>query len=398
VTAAVALISLVLVVWVYVGYPALLVALGRLRPRPRLRAPVAAPVTLIVPAHNEAAAIAEKVANVRAGEYEGPIEVIVASDGSTDGTAEAAREAGADVVLELPRCGKTRALVAAAESASGELLVFTDADSLLEPTALAELTSAFADPSVGGVSGSEVRSLRSTSPGVARGEGLYWRYEHWIKRLEDHIGSTVSAAGGLYAVRAALFRAPAALDGADDFVVSTEVVRSGYRLAFEERARVEIALPEEGAREFARKIRVMNQGLRAALALGPLLLPTRGGLYGLQVVSHKILRRLVPFFLVALLLSSALLAFRGWPWTVLLALQLGFYALAAGGLVGRRSGWAKRPVLWVPYYFCLANAAAGAAVVSVLAGVRYTEWEPDRGGPAAAAAGAAATAGDGRAT
>ncbi len=387
----VACVSLAVVVWVYAGYPALLAALGRVRPRPRARAPVDVPLSVVVPAHNEASSIAAKVANVRAAAYGRPVQVIVASDGSTDGTADAARAAGADVVLDLPRSGKTSTLVAAVERAHGEILVFTDADSLLEPSALVELTSAFADPAVGGVSGSEVRRVRSASGGVARGEGLYWRYEHLLKRLEDRVGSTVSAAGGLYAIRASLFRAPQALDGADDFVLSTEVVRAGYRLVFEQDARVALELPEEGGRELARKVRVMNQGIRAALALGPLLLPRRGGLYAVQVVSHKLLRRLVPFFLLALLVASAVLARNSWAWAAALALQLCFYGLAVGGLLAERTGRAGHRLLWIPYYFCLANAAAAVAVLSVLAGVRYTQWEPER--PAERAAGADAREG-----
>jgi cellulose synthase/poly-beta-1,6-N-acetylglucosamine synthase-like glycosyltransferase len=334
-----------------------------------------------------------KIENLRAAGHVGPVEIVVASDGSSDGTARVAREAGADIVLDLPRCGKAQALTAAAGRASGEILVFTDADSLLEPGALGELLAAFADPAVGAVAGSEVRRLKADRGGVARGEGLYWRYEHWIKRLEDRVGSTVSAAGGLYAVRADLFRPPAASDGADDFLVSTEAVRAGKRLAFEDRALVAIELPDHAGREFARKVRVMNQGLRAALSLGGLLLPTRGGLYAWEVVSHKIMRRLAPFFLVALFLSTARLAPRGRAWAALLALQSGFYALAAAGMVGRGRGWGRRRLFWVPYYFCLANAAAGAAVVSVLRGVRYTTWQPDRA-PASATAVSAGVGGD----
>jgi len=379
VAVAVAIASLSLVVWVYAGYPAVLALLGRLRPRPRRREPLALPVSVIVPARNEAARIAVKIENLRAARYAGPVEIIVASDGSRDGTADVARGAGADIVLELPRCGKTRALTAAVEGASGAILVFTDADSLLEPDALAELVAAFADPGVGGVSGSEVRRVRGGGASVARGEGLYWRYEHWLKRLEDRAGNTVSAAGGLYAVRAELFRPPATLDGADDFAVSTEVVRAGARLAFEDRARVAIELPEHAGRELARKMRVMNQGLRAAFALGDLLLPTRGGLYALEVLSHKILRRLVPFALVTLLVSSAWLGLQSRPWSVLLALQAGFYGLAAVGLAGRGRSWGRRRIFWFPAYFCLANAAAALAVLSIIVGVRYTEWEPDRG-------------------
>jgi cellulose synthase/poly-beta-1,6-N-acetylglucosamine synthase-like glycosyltransferase len=367
------------VAWVYAGYPAFVALVAKVRPRPRQRRLVVVPVSVIVAAHDEEAAIGSKLDNIRASDYPpSAVEIVVASDGSVDRTCDVALAHGADHVLDLPRVGKARALNAAAEIASGEILVFTDADSLLEPRALPELVAAFADPDVGGASATEVRALPANGAAVARGEGLYWRYEHWLKRLEDRIGSTVSACGGLYAIRRSLIRRLDVLDGSDDFLISSAVVAAGRRLAFEERSRIALELPREGRREFARKVRVMNQGLRAAFSLGPLLLPWRGGLYGVQVVSHKILRRFVPFFLVGLFVSTAWLAPRGWGWTALLAFQCALYTLAAVGFAGRKRAWGRRRVFWVPYYFCLANAAAAAAVASIVAGVRYTEWEPDR--------------------
>jgi cellulose synthase/poly-beta-1,6-N-acetylglucosamine synthase-like glycosyltransferase len=367
------------VVWVYAGYPMLLLLLARTRPRPRDRKPTHQTVSVIVAAHNEATVIEAKLANMLATRYpRALVEIVVVSDGSTDGTAEAARRAGAHRVLDLPRVGKITALNAGVEAASGEVLVFTDADSLLRPETLDELMANFADPAVGGVSANELSRIDADSSGVARGEGLYWRYEQWIKRLEDRVGSTVSASGRLYAVRRSLFRPSAVTAGTDDFVISTEVLKAGRRLAFDERTVVLVDSPVDATQELRRRIRVMNRGLRAAFSLGKLLLPWRGGFYSVQVLSHKVLRRLVPFFLLAALAASIWLTASDAVWWLLLGPQLAFYGLALIGWAGRTRPWARARPLWVPYYFCLVNAAAAVAVVSVLGGLRFERWNPAR--------------------
>jgi len=369
--------SAALVAWVYVGYALLLAMLARLRPRPRKRAAVRTPATVVVPAHNEEAVIGRKVANVLGGSYPSElVQVVVASDGSTDRTVELARAAGAEV-LDLPRSGKVAALSAAAAHASGEILVFTDADCFLEHDSLSELLSNFADPDVGGVTANEVRHGARDFGGVSRGEGLYWRYEQWIKRLEDRVGNTVSACGSLYAVRRSLFDPPTATAGNDDVLISTEVVRRGKRLAFDEHARIVVGSTKRGSDEFRRKVRIINGGLRTWLARRELLDPRRHGLYALEVVSRKILRRVLPFALLALFASSGWLALTANPlWWILFGPQLlvALLALAGWSLRGRPAG--RRRALWIPYYFALANVAAGVAVLSLATGSRFEYWKP----------------------
>ena len=375
------LISSATVVWVYAGYPLLVAALGRIRPRPRERRPTHRSVTVIVAAHNEQDVIETKVANVRATDYpQALIEVVVVSDGSTDGTVEAARRAGADRVLDLPRVGKITALNAGVQAAGGEILVFTDADSFLRSDTLDQLLANFADPMVGGVSANEVSGTGSDASGVARGEGAYWRYEQWIKRLEDRVGSTVSASGRLYAIRRSLFRPSAVTSGTDDFVISTQVLKMGRRLAFDEHTVVQVDSPAGAGSEFKRKVRVMNRGLRAAFSLGELLLPWRGGFYSVQVLSHKVLRRTLPFFLLTAVVASIWLTALSPVWWLVLGPQLAFYGLAATGWAARTRAWGKARPLWVAYYFCLVNLAAAAAVVSVVGGVRFERWDPAQRG------------------
>lgn len=265
--AAIFWVSLLGTVWVYALYPASLAVLGRVAARPRRRCALEVPLTLVIAAHDEEEVIEAKIRNVRAVDYPPAlVAIVVASDGSTDRTVERARRAGADVVLNLPRVGKITALNRAAEHAAGEILVFTDADSLFEADTLRHLTANFCDDGVGGVSANEVSGPRGNDRAVARGEGLYWRYEQWIKRLEDRVGSVVSASGRLYAIRRSLFVPSSVTTGTDDFVISTGVVRAGHRLAFDPLTRVVVDTPAEDGPELRRKVRVMNRGLRAALS------------------------------------------------------------------------------------------------------------------------------------
>ncbi|MEA3082261.1 MAG: hypothetical protein QOD54_1963 [Sphingomonadales bacterium] len=376
-------VSLGLVGWVYVGYPLLLGVLGRVRPRPHRRAAICPSLSVVVAAHDEEVQIARKIADIRACDYpHDRMEIIVASDGSDDGTVADARAAGAEQVLDLPRVGKVRALVVAVEHARGDVIVFSDADSRFECATLRQLVSNFADDSVGAVAANEVQVEERDGTLVGRGEGLYWRYENWVRRAEDRVGSVVSAGGRLFAMRRELFRAPDAAH-ADDFAISTQVIPQGYTLAFDRDARVLVQLPSQGRAELRRKVRVMNGGLRAACALLSVRLLLDRPAYALQLLSHKILRRFVAFFLAAALLVSVLGVAHNAAWWIVLAPQCAFYAVAIVGAFGARSGRRPSRVLAVPYYFCLANLAAAVAVASVLLGVRYERWQPEltRAGP-----------------
>jgi cellulose synthase/poly-beta-1,6-N-acetylglucosamine synthase-like glycosyltransferase len=369
--------ALALVVWVYAGYPALLALAARVRSRPRYRAPLELPVSVIVAAHDEAAIIGAKVANIRASAYPPElVEVIVASDGSADCTVEAARAAGASIVLDLPRVGKLTALNEAVANASGTILVFTDADATFERDTLARLVSNFADPTVGGVAAKEIHAVERDGIPVAMGEGLYWRYEQALKRFEDAVGTTVSASGRLYALRSDVFVPSTEVASSDDFVISTQAIRAGLRLAFDADARVLVQVPDDGAAELRRKVRVMNGGLRGAGALTLALLPAKRPAYLFALLSHKILRRFVGFFLVALAVSSAMLASSSRSWWLLLGPQVALYALAAAGAVAQMMHRSTPKVLWVPYYFCLSNLAGVMAVCSLVRRTRYETWEP----------------------
>lgn len=372
--------------WVYAGYPALLLVLSRVRPRPVRGGGVAPPVTVIVPAHDEAAVIVAKVENAYAGEpSDSLLEVLVASDGSTDGTVEAARALlplhATLRVLDLPRLGKAAALDAAAAEARGDILVLTDANAMLEPGSLAALLWPFGDPAVGGVAGRQRhRPASGGDRATGEGETAYWRFDTWLKSLESATGSCCASDGSLHALRRELYVPIADPAQADDMAISMRVVTAGRRLVLAERAVAWEDAPRDAGRELRRKVRVTNHSLRSLLLLGPAL--WRSGLYSVVLVSHKLLRHLTPLCLLAALGMSLGLAPVSTSARLLLLPQLAFYAAACLGRALRDTPLGRVRPLLLPWYFCLANAAALVGSLQVLLGRRIVAWRPDRGASA----------------
>ena len=381
------LASLTATAWIYFGYPLLMWALARWRPRPVAEGPVEPTLSVLVPAFDEEAVIEEKVRNTLFSGYPAPrLEVIVASDGSTDRTEEIVARLEHEHpehvrLLRLPRQGKAAAIDAAARAARHEVLVLTDANALLASGALHRLVAPFADPEVGGVCGNKrLRSSARSGKGgeaVEKGEGLYWRYDQWVKAQESRAGSVFAADGALYALRRELYVTMADPAQADDIAISARVVLQGWRLVWAPEAVVWEEAPEEGTAELRRKVRVTNHSVRALWNLGPAL--WRSGFYSLQLLSHKFFRHLVPFFLLAALASHAVLAAASRAFAALLVAHLGFYALAAAGFLLRRSRTGRARPLSVPYYFTLVNFAALLGVISILRGERRRAWSPRRG-------------------
>jgi cellulose synthase/poly-beta-1,6-N-acetylglucosamine synthase-like glycosyltransferase len=376
--------SLAVCIYVYFGYPALLWLLSRARPRPVRAGETTPDVTVVVALHNEEEVIAEKLANSRALDYPaGSLEIIFASDGSTDATnsivravqeEEAPRGGPRIRLLPLERKGKANALNEGVAAARGEIIVFTDANNFLAPDAIRKIVRGFADPQVGGVSGNKKLRVRRGADATEEGENLYLRYDKWQKELEGRIGSIFAADGTLYAIRRSLYVPIADPAQADDIAISTRVVLQGYRLVWDNDAIAWEDAPAEGIAEFRRKVRVTNHSVRALLNLGSRLWTS--GFYSVELLSHKLIRHLIPFFLIPLFLSNAVLAFHGQAFALLLAGQIAFYVLAMAGAAVRDTPLGKRKALSVPYYFCLVNAAALLGVASIVLGRRHKTWSP----------------------
>jgi biofilm PGA synthesis N-glycosyltransferase PgaC len=366
--------------YIYFGYPALLWVLSRLRPRPVREGDVTPLVTFVIAAYNEEKVIAEKVTNSLSLDYPADrIEVLVVSNGSKDRTDEIVRGFTDPRVklLALPEPGKMQALNEGAQAARGEILVFTDADFLLDPHTLRRMMAKFADPEVGGVCGSRNTSVARGGDATGAGEGLYARWDKWQKTLESRIGSVFAADGLLYAIRKDLYVPIADLHAADDIWISTAIPLQGYRLVFDPQATAFERAGVQAEQEFGRRIRVTNHSVRGLLALRGHLFTH--GFYSLELLSHKLVRHMIPFFLIPLLAASAVLAFHGPFYAVALAGQVAVYGLALLGWALRNRPVGRAKPLFVPYYFCFVNATAFFGLLSIARRRNITAWGP-RGG------------------
>jgi cellulose synthase/poly-beta-1,6-N-acetylglucosamine synthase-like glycosyltransferase len=372
-------LSLLLLVYVYLGYPALAALLGRLRPRPVRRAADDAPlppVTVLIAAYNEARHIEHTVRNKLALDYPADrIEVIVVSDGSEDGTdaiVEGIDDARVRLVRQEPRAGKTSGLNLIAPLARGEILVFSDANSHYAPDTLRQLVAPFADPEVGYVTG---RMLYRAPDGSASGEGCstYMRYENQLRAWETRLGSIVGVDGGVDAMRRDLWQ-PMRADQLPDFVAPLTVRERGYRVVYEPAARLyedALAAVED---EFRMRVRVALRAWWALRDKAVLLDPGRFGVFSWQLWSHKVLRYLAPFFQVAAFGTNAVLAAGDQAYATLLGLQIVFYAAAAAAH-GLRDRDLPGP-LSAAYYLCVVNTASGLAFVQFLRGKKQVTWQP----------------------
>jgi len=387
-----------LILWTQLGYAAALGGLARvlpsaaLAPRERRRRsrlgphPPGAPrssslssslpdLSLIVAAHDEQAVIAEKVANALSLDYPRErLELIVACDGCSDETAALARQAGADLVLELPRGGKIRAQDAAVQRARGEIVAFSDANALWEPGAARALTGAFEDPCVGYACG-QVRFVQAAGDaGAGNQEGVYWRYELAVRALESRLSSITAGNGAIYATRRDAYIVVDPVMG-HDLSLPFNMVKRGLRAVYVPGARAaEKMVPSLGG-EFARKRRMMSHTWPILLRGG--MLSPRGypAGYALMILSHRLLRYATPILHVLALASNvALVALGADPlYVVTLALQLAL--LGAAALAGALHA---RPLL-IARYYVLTTASPAAGLWDWLRHGTEASWEAAEG-------------------
>ena len=361
-----------LLIYTQAGYAAVLsglTAVTRRRQRPASWEGDPPSVSVIVAAYAEEDVIAARVANLQALDYPADkLEVIVACDGSPDRTAARAREAGANVVLELPRTGKIPAQDAAVARAGGQLLAFTDANSAWRPDALTRLVAAFGDPRVGYVCG----DVRFESDGGDNQEGLYWRYEMLLRRLESGLRSVTSGNGAIYATRPESYMTVRPMMG-HDISFPFKMVKGGWRAVYEADARASEKMAPSIQGEWARKRRMASRTW-PTVVLGGMLSP-RGydPLYALMIFSHRVLRYLSPFLHVVALGTSIALVGHGWV-----------YLVAAGAQLLVLGGAALAPVvpltpLLVARYYVVTTASLAVGLWDWLTGAQVAAWEPVEG-------------------
>jgi biofilm PGA synthesis N-glycosyltransferase PgaC len=368
--------SVLLLAYTYVGYPALAWARAALRPRlPRTRA-IEPTVTLIVVAHNEAARIAGRIENFLDLDYpRGRLEIILGSDGSTDGTAERAeayRRDGVSVVAFASRRGKPAVLNDLVPKARGEIVVLADARQRFDRDALRALVGPFADSRVGAVSGELVLTPRDDGSVAGSGVGFYWRYEKFIRRHESRAESTPGATGAIYAIRRELFAAIPEDTILDDVLIPLRIARRGYRVLLEPRARAYDRVAATGEEEFTRKVRTMAGKFQLFARNRWLLSPFHNPLW-LQTVSRITLRLVAPLLLAAAFATDLALADQSF-YAAILALQLLFYGAAIGGYLLRHTRrWV--PFLTLPYLVCLLNWAIVVGLARFVSGRQRVTWD-----------------------
>jgi len=352
----------------YAGYPLIVWLLARFSPRSVRSGDAFPPISVIIAVHNGERHLARKLDATLDLAYPGDVEVIVASDGSSDGTdaiAESKAERGVRLVRNEPRAGKEAAQAAAIEQAKGDILIFTDLSAELEPESLRNIVRPFADPTVGAVSSTDVVESEG-------GEGRYVRLEMAVRQLESRATSLVGLSGSFFAARRDLCT-PWPADLASDFRMALEVTRRGFRAVAEPTARARFRAAEQPAAEWTRKVRTVRRGIAVLSAYRALLNP-RYGRTALSLWGHKVARFTSPFALILLLAASTAAAFESRTAAVLLAAQVAAYGLGLAALLEARvSRWRFARLAG---FFLLVNASIAVGWAYHLTGRRAVLWKP----------------------
>jgi cellulose synthase/poly-beta-1,6-N-acetylglucosamine synthase-like glycosyltransferase len=371
-------------VYTYAGYPILLFMVSALRGKPVRRGAYTPMVTVIIAAYNEERDLAAKLENTLALDYpKSHLEIIVTSDCSQDRTDEIARSfasRGVRLHRQTQRLGKTAAQNAAVEKANGEVLLFSDATTHYERDVLKVMMTSFADAQVGCVTGNVVYKEQANSA-IGQGTRSYWNYEFFLKKHESSICSLIGVCGCMYAVRKSAY-VPLYHEACSDFLIATMMVKQGLRAVYEPGAVCTEEPNKEANKEFAVRVRIITQTISDLWRNRSMLNPVRHGFYAVELLSHKVMRYLVPFFLLLILITSGVLATSSKLYAVLLVGQLFFYLLALLSFLVERAG-IKTHWLAIPQYFLITNFASLFALMKLLRGERYVRWEPVRTVPAA---------------
>ncbi len=364
-----------LVAYTYVGYGLLVLAVGRLRPRPVRRQAIRPKVTVLVIAYNEGARIGRKIENLLALDYPRELlEIIIASDGSTDTTAETvwAYEPRVRPVICPRRRGKPAVLNEIVPHASGEIVVLADARQMFARNAVTALVEAFADPEVGAVSGALTILREGETEAAVEGAAIYWEFEKQIRWNESRIDSTIGATGAIYAIRRELFEALPEATVLDDVVIPLRIVRRGYRVVFEPRARAYDVRATCARDELARKVRTIGGNFQLFANESWTLNPFRNRVW-LQIVSHKGLRLVLPLLYAAILISNAALL-EHWFYQMTMAGQVALYGAALVGFL-LPAARARSKIVVLPYTVCFLSWATILGLKQFLTGRLRVTWE-----------------------
>ena len=372
-------LSVAAIGYAYVGYPLLLLLLSRIRPKPVKSGHWTPSVTVIIAAYNEERDLAAKLENTLALDYPpSQLEILVTSDCSSDRTDEIARSfasRGVRLHRQEERHGKTAAQNAAVTKARGEIIVFSDATTHYRPDVLRLMVPAFADNSVGCVTGRVIYQDDKDSS-VGTGTQSYWNYEFFLKKHESAVCSLIGVCGCMYAVRASAY-IPLYNEACSDFIIATTMVEQGLRAVYVPEAVCTEEPNRQAKKELAARVRIISQTFADLWRNRSVLNPFRSGFYAVQLWSHKLMRYLVPLFLIAIFIASAFLVRRNAFYAAMFLMQVVFYLAALVSWALERLG-VTFSLLALPQYFVITNLASLIAFVKFLTGERYTRWEPSR--------------------
>jgi len=372
------LMCLILIIYIYIGYPICIFIFSKLVNKTIHKERNEISVSILISAFNEEKFIARTIRNKLEQDYS-DFEVIVISDESTDDTDNIVKsfsDPRVKFIRQMPRQGKTAALNKAILQAKGNIIVFSDANSIYDSNVLKCLVSNFSDPQVGYVTGKMIYTNADSSL-VGDGCDSYMRYENWIRTYETQFNSVVGVDGGIDAMLRELYE-PLNADQLPDFVQPLHVIKKGYRVIYEPAALLHEEALTEQKTEFKMRVRVSLRALWALMDMRALLNPVKYLVYSWQLFSHKVLRYLAWIPLVILVILNLLLLGEGQFYRFMLVLQGLFYFLAALGYALRHRRF--NPVfITAPYYFLLVNFAAARAFQHFIRGKKQIMWEPRAG-------------------
>ena len=374
-------LSVFIIFYTYIGFILVLIIRAKLFPNPFKADDITPSVSVIIAAYNEIQHIENRIRNIWDSDYPADrIQIIVASDGSDDGTNEVVKRYENEQLklLALPRGGKAAALNSAIQHATGDILIFTDANTQFAKDAIRQIVRPFADETVGGVAGDQ----RYLKPGQSQddnyGERVYWNFDRYLKETQTQGGHVTSATGAIYAIRRQLYRNIQPGIAVDDFFISTSVIGAGYRLVFSGDALAYEYTTKSQQAEFGRKVRIISGGLAAVMAKRHLLNPFKFGFYAHQLFVHKVLRRLLYIPLIIIFFSNILLVDRHILYLLFMVGQILFYGMALIGWLSEKRNIRLPKVFALPYFLCMVYWAAIVASWSVLKRENSGIWSTQR--------------------
>jgi len=368
------------IVYPYLGYPTLVWMIGCVRPRPVQRRPWLPSVTVLIPAYNEVTCIGATITNKLEQDYPAELlQILVVSDGSTDGTDEVVEgfaSRGVELLRRGPRQGKAAALNEAVKYARGEIIVFSDANSLFAPDGIRKMVENFSDPEVGYVTGN-LRFVAAVGSASGAGNNAYMRYENTIRTLESRVGSIIGVNGGVDAIRKSLYvDIPGKL--ITDLILPLHVISTCHRVVYDERVGASEVANQEIGSEFRMRVRVALRALQGLSYMRHLMNPWRFPGAAFRILSHKVLRYGAFAFMPLAFVANAVLATDSPVYLALFAAEVLVYMLAVLGLRKKLPG-PLGALTVVPTYLIVSNAAFALAFAKFVRGETMATWQPRAG-------------------